>query len=101
MISRLNRSVEISTARSGLRTLSATMRPRAVSSATKTLDMPPPPTSRWILYEAPRLVCRRLVSSSFIVDGGSPREQYWGPQSVASATAAHGDRTPQRSLIFY
>ena len=46
LISRLNRSIDTPEAISGGSTFTTTDRPRAVSSATKTLDMPPPPSSR-------------------------------------------------------
>ncbi len=45
-ISRVNRSALTSTASSGARTFTTTSRPNAVSRATNTRDIPPPPSSR-------------------------------------------------------
>ena len=46
MISRLNRSTETAAASSYGSTFTTTARPSALSRATKTVDMPPPPSSR-------------------------------------------------------
>src|SRR5215475_15899572 len=66
MISRLNRSTETVAASSNGRTLMTTVRPSVLSRATNTLDIPPPPSSRSTVKEAPKVRCsssRRTVTS--------------------------------------
>src|SRR6185436_7925141 len=57
MISRWKRATETVAARAGLSTFTTTRRPSDASSATKTRDMPPPPSSDWIGYAAPKCSC--------------------------------------------
>src|SRR3569833_493276 len=67
MISRLKRSTETLAASSYGRTFTTTIRPSTLSRATKTVDIPPPPSSRSREYEAPRTRCsssRRTVTST-------------------------------------
>src|SRR5215813_8371607 len=73
MISRLNRSTETVAASSSGRTLMTTVRPSALSRATNTLDMPPPPSSRSRVKDSPRVRCsssRRTVTSHSAITGG-------------------------------
>src|SRR5688572_31250728 len=53
LISRLNRSVDISWVSSGASTFTTTSRPSCASRATNTRAIPPPPSSRAIVYAAP------------------------------------------------
>src|SRR4029078_1902785 len=73
-ISRSNRSTLIPCASAGDSSLTTTFRRSAVSSATNTRDMPPPPSSRSSVYALPRVDCNCSRICEVTSEGGGRGE---------------------------
>src|SRR6185369_1280976 len=102
-ISRSNRSAENDAPWSEARTLMTTSRPKRVSSATKTRDIPPPPSSRSMRYVSPRAAWRLSRRSDVIrrescSAGREHQNCRLAPPTASRALRGRGDYSARRIL---